>query len=131
MTWDEFYGHVVVVFSTAMEWRGENHISWPHGNPEYYQVTWITGGRSGGNCWGDSAEWDVAPEDEPELDLLIKLMEQVCPDVPMLKYYKLVNSVVEIDSRSDYEYYGNYTTYGIKQVRFDRLYAGMRELGII
>jgi hypothetical protein len=49
MTREEFQGHVVSVFSSAMNWRGENHLRWDHGSEHHYEVSWILGGMCGGN----------------------------------------------------------------------------------
>lgn len=121
MTWDEFYGHVMVVFTDAMGWKGDK-IRWHSGTPEHYQVKWCTGGAHGGNCWGDTAEPFDSDEPEAELELLDTLLEAVCPTISVMMYKKLLRNVVERDSDSESEYYGNYTMYGIKRVNFRKLY---------
>lgn len=131
MTFDEFQGHVTMVFSSAMEWRGESHLSWPHGTPDYYEVTWTTGGMCGGNCWGDDADSPVEAEPEPDLDKLDELLESVAPQMTIKQYKQLRSQVVDMDTRSDYEYYGNYTTYGFKRVNFEKLYRTLKEMGVI
>lgn len=131
MTREEFQGHVTMVFSSAMNWRGENQLYWSHGTEHYYEVSWITGGMCGGNCWGDSADQYVSPEPESDLCLLDELLESVAPGLTVKQYKQLLADVVRRDDRSDYEYYGNHTTYGIKQVWFDTLYVCLRDMKVI
>ena len=131
MTSEEFQGHVTAVFSSAMSWRGENHLRWPHGTDAYYEVSWVSGGMCGGNCWGDSADTEVSSEPEPDLDKLDELLEYVAPSMTIKQYKKLRAEVVYRDSRSDYEYYGNYTTYGVKRVEFDKLYQTLKEMEVL
>ena len=131
MTREEFQGHVTAVFSSASEWRGENYLFWNHGTEDYYEVSWITGGKCGGNCWGDSADEYVSSQPEPELDLLDDLLQEVAPGTTFLQYKKLLKEVVEHDARTDYEYYGNYTEYGIKRVKFDSLYESLVHMKMI
>lgn len=131
MTWDEFYGHVMVVFSSAMEWRGESGIYWEHGTAEYYQKTWTTGGRCGGNCWDAAADQEIYPDPEPDMNLLDNLLEEVCPNLGVKQYRMLLSQVVQITDRSDYEYYGNYTDYGIKTIMFRDVYDSLVDMGVI
>lgn len=130
MTREEFQGHVAVVFSSAMNWRGENHLSWDYGTEDHYEVTWVSGGMCGGNCWGDSADSEVSAEAEPELTKLDELLENVAPRMTIKQYKQLLSEVVQRDDRSDYEYYGNYTTYGVKRVQFDQLYQVLQEMKV-
>jgi hypothetical protein len=122
MTRDEFDGHVRLVFSSASDWRGEDRIWWLHGTEGYYEVTWITGGQCGGNCWGDHAEHAVSGEPEPNMELLDQFLDEVCPNLTARQYRQLLSEIVHRDSYTDYEYYGNYTDRGKKVVWFDKLY---------
>jgi hypothetical protein len=131
MTREEFQGHVTMVFSSALDWRGEPAIYWRHGTEDYYEVSWISGGRCGGNCWGDSADTAVTPEPEADLPLLDELLDAVAPALTVRQYKQLLANVVHHDDRSDYEYYGNYTTYSIKRVRFDTLYEHLKDMEVI
>jgi len=131
MTREEFQGHVALVFSSAAEWRGENHLYWDNGDENHYEVTWVSGGMCGGNCWGDSADSEVSPEPEPDLDKLDELLDNVAPHMTIRQYKQLLADVVYRDSKSDYEYYGNYTTYGVKRVSFDTLYVTLKDMGMI
>ena len=122
MTRSEFDGYIRLVFSSINKWQGENSIWWPHGTELYYEVIWITGGMTGGNCWGDSAEHSVSSESEPTLELLDQFLDEVCPDLTARQYRRLLAEVPYRDSYTDYEYYGNYTTRGKKVVSFKELY---------
>lgn len=130
MTREEFQGHVAVVFSSAMTWRGENEIYWSYGSPDQYEVSWVSGGMCGGNCWGDHADSEVSAEAEPDLTKLDELLEQVAPHMTVRQYKQLLAQVVQRDDRSDYEYYGNYTTYGVKLVKFDTLYQALQDMKV-
>lgn len=128
MTREEFQGHVTLVFSNALEWRGEPRIYWPYGTEDHYEVTWISGGVCGGNCWGDSADQEVSPESEPDLPLLDELLDAVAPGLTVKQYKSLLAHVVQRDEQSEYEYYGNHTTYSIKRVNFNTLYITLQEM---
>ncbi len=131
MTREEFQGHVALVFSSAAEWRGENHLYWSQGTEDHYEVTWVSGGMCGGNCWGDDADTEVSAEPEPDLLKLDELLESVAPQMTVKQYKQLRGQVVEVDTKSDHEYYGNYTTYGVKRVNFHTLYKVLKEMGVI
>jgi hypothetical protein len=127
---EEFQGHVALVFSSAAEWRGEDHLYWGYGTEDHYEVSWVSGGMCGGNCWGDNADSEVSAEAEPELTKLDELLELVAPRMTIKQYKKLLADVVQRDDRSDYEYYGNYTTYGVKRVQFDTLYQALQDMKV-
>lgn len=129
MTREEFQGHVVAVFSSAMSWRGESGIYWPHGDEHHYKVSWCTGGMMGGNCWGDSADHAVEADQEPDMTLLDELLEHVAPRMTIKQYKQLLQDVVVRDTRNDYEYYGNYTINSTKTVHFDSLYEALSHMG--
>jgi len=131
VTREEFQGHVALVFSSAAEWRGENHLYWGYGTEDHYEVTWLSGGMCGGNCWGDDADTEVSAEPEPDLLKLDELLESVAPQMTIKQYKQLRGQVVEVDTKSDHEYYGNYTTYGVKRVNFHTLYKVLKEMGQI
>lgn len=130
MTWEEFYGEVMIVFTDALGWKGDG-IRWHSGSPDHYEVKWCTGGASGGSCWGDEAERFDSDDVEPDLELLDTLLESVCATISVKNYKKLLGAVVERDSDSDSEYYGNYTDYGIKRVNFRKLYHELINMEVI
>ena len=131
MSYRDFQGLVAQVFSDVNEWDG-GALYWPHGSEDHYEVTWVQGGKSGGNCWGDSADYIVDPEPEPDLSKLDELLDLVVPRISMRDYKTLVKHVVqESEPRYDYEYYGNYTIYGKKMVQFSDVYERLVEMGLI
>jgi hypothetical protein len=131
MTWEEFDNHVRAVFSTSSTWQGKEQIHWFYGSPLYYQVEWVTGGLTGGNCWGDNADQSVSSDPEPELELLDQFLEVICPALTLRQYRELTAAVVNRGSYTDYEYYGNYTTKCTKTVSYRDLYNEMVKRGLI
>ena len=103
---------------------------WLDGNEEYYQVKWEICGASGGNCWGDEVEYYSSKEPEPEIDLDL-LFKQVCPNITFLQYREVMKDIVERDTITNYEYYGNYTDYGVKRVKYQKLYDSLVSNGVI
>lgn len=73
-------------------------------------VSWITGGKSGGSCWGTSNEdyYDVAPEQPKELEELDKILEVFCPRITYLKFKKLTRIIEKKEWQDIPDYYGNY-----------------------
>lgn len=130
MTWDKFYAKVSEKFSYTSKWGGRIETQWT-GTPEYYEVEWRTGGLSGGNCWGDKPSYAVDADPVPDMDLLDEFLEEVCPNLSFMSYKRILRNVVEQDSRTSYEYYGNYTNYGIKKVYFLKLYDALKSEGLL
>jgi len=150
MTWDEFYDIVESKFSIASingrghtatparsatacvrkrEWLDEN---WNRiGTDKYYELRWETGGRDGGNCWGDSAKSYTCDDQEPEPAAIDELLELVCPAITYLEYRKVFVGLWELYSYQDYEYYGNYTDYKVKRIYYRKLYSRLVEFGVI
>lgn len=98
---------------------------------DYLYEEWITGGQSGGSCWGDDADRPVEPEPEPEFADLDAILETICPNITFLQYKRIIASVVSRGGRSAREYYGNYTDYGVKTVRLGALCEELRENGLL
>jgi len=73
------------------------------------KVNWRTGGMSGGNCWGGSADTPVSPENEPELPLDEIILKHK-KDLSYMKYRQIEKSIV-YRNYSEWEYYGNYYEY--------------------
>lgn len=79
-------------------------------------MKWSTGGMSGGSCWGDEAtpySNDYTPKCFLSLD---KLIEMLCPNISFLVYKELERELVNEDSTTDYEWYGNLNNYAVKTV---------------
>lgn len=87
----------------------------------HLSTTWTTGGITGGNCWGGSANLPVQAGREPEFTDLDMMLESLCPNISFLHYRRLVQEVVNYTNRSEREYYGNYYEYAIKSVDLKQL----------
>ena len=131
MTWEEFYGKVTEKFCVCrLDWRGRPVESWM-GTPECYEVEWRTGGMSGGNCWGDEPSYSLDADDVPEMTGIDELFAEICPNITFLEYKRVMKDLVESDSRTEYEYYGNHTNYGIRRVNYRQLYDRLVEVGVL
>jgi hypothetical protein len=121
MTMDEFMDTVNGAIGGWRTYEPEDTLS----------VKWVTGGITGGNCWGDSAEYAVTAEPEPEFRDLDVILEAVVPNISFVAYKKLVNELVETDSDTEYEWYGNYTHYAQKKVNLLDLYNQLKTMKLI
>src|ERR1019366_6274789 len=139
MTYDDFYKIVEETYSELLhnyptylskQKAGSSYRLWSNGDEHEYKVEWETGGASGGNCWGDSADRHRDSEPEPELDLTA-LFEKVCPNMTFLQYRKVMKDIVVQSSRTEHEYYGNYTEYSIKIVQYRVLYNKLVECKVL
>jgi hypothetical protein len=135
MTYEEFYQIVLDTCSELQPYRSPAFKSstnryWPFGDAENYEVEWCTGGSSGGSCWGDESHEFFNEDSEPDLDL-DNLLEKINPNMNHFQYRRLMKDLIERDNRSENEYYGNYSRYGIKRVNYQKLYDKLIEGGII
>lgn len=130
MTWDEFYSKVSQKFSYTEKWGRKTETYW-HGDADHYSVEWRTGGMSGGNCWGDQPSYSVDADEVPEMTMLDEFLEEICPEITFLEYKRVMRELIESDSRTEYEYYGNHTNYGIRRVNFRKLYDRLVEVGVL
>lgn len=97
-------------------------------------LEWRTGGQSGGSCWdeGDTdPHYPLDGEKEPEFTDLDKILTELCPKISFLQYKTLSTDMIKYDERTENEYYGNYTNYGIKTVRLGDLYDKLVALKLI
>lgn len=101
---------------------------------EYLAQYWSAGGAHGGNCWNDAEpESDlVRPEPAPssfeDFDAALGL---VCPNLKFLQYKQLEAKVVQSDSVTHYEYYGNYEIYAYRIVMLKKLFEELVAMGLI
>lgn len=100
---------------------------WQHKNET---VEWVTGGVTGGSCWGTDANEAVYPEDEPELTMLDEILKKQFPNITYLQYRKLAKTanLVVIHRWEDREYYGNYYTKSSKMLDLDVLWEALEKL---
>jgi hypothetical protein len=93
--------------------------------PAQIQSKWCTGGIGGGSCWDDGTRdnhYAMNGESEPEFTDLDNILAEFCPKITFLEYKQLCGKLVVQDSESEYEYYGNSTTYGTKTVKCRELF---------
>ena len=95
------------------------------------EVSWTSGGLSGGSCWGTAADQPVRAEAEPDLEDLDKLLEALKPDLTFLQYKALVKELVLTTEHTETEYYGNYYEKKTKSVNLKSLYEYFRKQGWI
>jgi len=86
---------------------------------------WESHGYSGGNCWNDNSASYYSGDSEPKFDALDKILEIICPKITYLQYKKLTEIIIK-DEHTEYEYYGNSTTYGYEYVYLSDLLKWVR-----
>lgn len=109
MTWEDFKKKVNDVLGYSRD-------------IDEYRVDWVTGGLTGGNCWGDNADSPISADPEPEMHGIDDILSEVCPNISFLTYKKLMQEIVKTGEDTSYEYYGNYTHYAYKTVNIRDLY---------
>ncbi len=131
MTFDEFYRDCRDIAKDYT--KGDGYLddtewkSWKEPSVKKHPrlfVEWETGGCSGGNCWGGTAEPYSCDDPPKELDILDEILGKLCPSIPFLVYKQLKNDLVKEDTNcSDCgDYYGNYTNYRTLEVDLKELY---------
>ena len=96
----------------------------------YIFVEWETGGVNGGSCWDSSNPTPYTLDNPPEeLHILDAILEKYRPNITYLEYKNLSANIMEYDSRTEREYYGNSTNYAIKKVLIKDLYNYLIEKG--
>jgi hypothetical protein len=86
------------------------------------EIEWTTGGLTGGSCWGTSDYSARESEPEPEFEELDRLLEGLRPEITYLQYKALYRMLVQTDSRTSNDYYGNHTSYALKTLELSALY---------
>lgn len=84
-------------------------------------IEWITGGMSGGSCWGDEAS-PIETESEPKFEALDKILTIVCPNISYLGYRKVESSLIQKGTSYESGYYGNNREYDNKYIILKDLY---------
>lgn len=97
---------------------------------QYLEVEWVSGGVTGGNCWGGVADQAVSTDPEPELDDLDDLLSEVSPSLSFLHYRKLKREI-QYSERTQPEYYGNYIEYSVKRISVDTVYDMLSDWGYL
>ncbi len=94
-------------------------------------VKWLTGGVGGGSYMEPSTYYPIEAEPEPELDSLNLLIDVICPEITLKKHKVLMNNLVQYESRTTNEYYGNSYVYCEKTVSLKKLFERLKELGLV
>ncbi len=96
------------------------------------KVEWMTGGAWGGNCWDDRdpSSYQPDPQPEPEFDFLDTILEQVAPSMGFIQYKKLMQKV-KYDTRTEFEYYGNHTSYASKEILVEDVWEFLMERNLV
>lgn len=84
----------------------------------------VSGGASGGNCWGSEAEHFSNNKPPQEFLPLEKILTAVNPEITYLKYRE-IHSLIREGSDCDREYYGNYTDYITFSLDTKKLYNAL------
>lgn len=95
------------------------------------EITWRTGGVTGGSCYGSVADVPVEGDPEPDFTELDNLLEAICPQVTFLQYKRICSECIKTDSRTENEYYGNSNIYGVKTVNLRQLYDVLCDKNIL
>lgn len=102
-------------------------------NTNFIYGSVLTGGASGGSCWGGTASSystgrEASEAEVPDLD---RLLEEIAPDISFLKYKKLMSEIKwQTTEHCDNDYYGNYSEYGYKYITCDQLFDDLVNAGI-
>lgn len=87
----------------------------------------LTGGASGGSCWGDEPRYFTEKHQEPEN--LDRMFEIIAPNISFMQYKRLTREVDQaVANYSECEYYGNYNEYSIYAWNLNDLYKKVKEL---
>ena len=98
----------------------------PEEVPSIY-TQWKTGGKTGGNCWGDEAEEYVQEEQEPFFKDLDNLLTKIVPKLSFIQY-KDIESFIRYHQYTEHEYYGNYDNFKRKFIVIETLYNYLKEV---
>lgn len=93
-------------------------------------IEWISGGLTGGNCWGGEAVHMVTPERPIEDRLLDDVLTEVCPNISFLLYKRIIG-MAQTRTREDNEYYGNHTEYTVRTHSIRAIHDMLSEAGAI
>ena len=86
---------------------------------------WITGGRQGGNCWGDSPSTYTASEGEPENNLLTEICMKYEGRISYFRFRNIMQNLTVLKEYTIREYYGNHTDYKYRLFSLVRLYEAI------
>lgn len=92
--------------------------------PAQIESRWCSGEQGGGSCWdvGESHHYSMDGEPEPEFTELDDTLAEFCPNISFIQYKQLCSKLINRGSETENEYYGNYTTYGVKTIKCRELF---------
>ena len=82
-------------------------------------MRWDDSGYSGGSCW-DTSDPQPYKNDKPEFKVLDIVLEEIAPNISYINYKK-IESLIQSNEYTTWEYYGNSTTYGIQYIKVAEL----------
>lgn len=82
---------------------------------------YITGGYSGGDCWGGEASSFTTDDSISEFTILDDVLEILKPDIKLLEY-KEIKKHIKSSEYTNFQYYGNSDHYQIRYLELDKLY---------
>ena len=103
--------------------------SW-HNEQELRSDIWCLGGTCG-NCWNDKLSYIGADDQPAEFKEFDDLLTELCPNITLLQYKKLYNSLVSIEIEEEYDYYGGSTENAYYKCNLKDLYNMMIEMNLI
>lgn len=90
------------------------------------QTTWVTGGMEGGSCW-DTPLRRISPEEEPEDEFLVTVLEKFAPSITFLQFKRLTkDDLYERYETTEREYYGNYTETSHRDLDLEVLFTRLK-----
>lgn len=84
------------------------------------------GGYSGGSCWDDSDPQPYYNSFIPDFTILDLVLMEIAPNITYLQYKKIEQLIVHSE-KTEYEYYGNQTDFGMKFIILDDLINLLKE----
>lgn len=133
MTYNEFIEEIKGLDTGGelklLDWQGNSY--WM--DRDKYDTWWLyketyTGGVSGGSCWDDGGHYtEVSSSPIEPLQELDIILEHFVPTLSFLEYRILNNKLLQTDSKSVGEYYGNSSNYAIQKIKVEQLYNYMKE----
>lgn len=91
-------------------------------------MRWETGGVSGGSCWDTSNPQYYSKSGEaPSFTALYLVLRKLCPTLSYLDY-KIIESKVVSTEKTEFEYYGNRTDFGIKYIKLSDVYEVLKSI---
>ena len=84
-------------------------------------MRWHTGGVSGGSCWDHSNPQPYSSNNKkPKFEVLDLVLKELCPNIYFLQF-RDVEKLIQSDSKTEYEYYGNCEEFDIEYVVLSEL----------